>query len=626
MPTIDQLSRKAAAEYGDIVPIWDADQGDTRSLSVGQIAEFAGNGIISVTTYGATGDGSTDDTAAIQAAIDANPGKAIYFPQGTYRVSGTISVTAFGTMLYGVPSQRAAYTPYAPGYGSVILQTAANIDTVVFRPSSDSSSSLRGVEIRDMVIAHSTAVVDVATSGAGLRMRRASGYRITRVLVIDAYEPVVIQGGSDGKIEGLGIHTYYGTAVAAETAMLSFRSDLYGASVYQPCYTVEVSNLYINGSKKRRHAVWVASCDGLHFTNSYIAGSAESLIRLRNIYDGGSVGSSDTVAALSFVNCYLDCVTSTPTATLGTKHAVKIEEDGNTNTRIYTVDIGSGCFLGNTDNFLVNATFTKAAGLLSFNGAHLANAIGAISMTASGGASDLQVTGCRIYNITASSGGAIAVSGLREMTLSGTNFLPTAGPCVGMTGTMGRVIITGCDNNSTQNDLANSAAATLVLSGNNSASTNPGSSWRGIRTSNQSVNDPTTLDVYVEGTFTPTIAFGGASVGVVYTTQYGAYTRIGNRVLFDMIVQISAKGTSTGALTINGLPISNASGQSTPVAIFMTNTTSGVADQFAQGLIFAGATSCAVFKFAAGAVSESQFTDADVGSAFRVRLSGHYIV
>lgn len=53
----------------------------------------------SVLDFGATGDGSTDDTAAIQAAL--NTGKSVYIPIGDYKVSATIYLTAKGQRLYG---------------------------------------------------------------------------------------------------------------------------------------------------------------------------------------------------------------------------------------------------------------------------------------------------------------------------------------------------------------------------------------------------------------------------------------------------------------------------------------------------------------------------------------------
>src|SRR5215469_3919740 len=48
------------------------------------------------TTYGAVGDGVTDDTAAIQKALNAlsanNP--TLYFPAGTYRISHTLTLSS----------------------------------------------------------------------------------------------------------------------------------------------------------------------------------------------------------------------------------------------------------------------------------------------------------------------------------------------------------------------------------------------------------------------------------------------------------------------------------------------------------------------------------------------------
>jgi hypothetical protein len=55
---------------------------------------------ISVKDFGATGDGVTDDTAAIQSAVTAAAGKALYFPGGTYIVSSVITLVS-NSSIYG---------------------------------------------------------------------------------------------------------------------------------------------------------------------------------------------------------------------------------------------------------------------------------------------------------------------------------------------------------------------------------------------------------------------------------------------------------------------------------------------------------------------------------------------
>jgi len=61
-------------------------------------------GVVSVLTSGAKGDNTTDDTHAIQAAIDSGnqTGAAVFFPAGVYRVSQL--VMRKGTILQGVSS------------------------------------------------------------------------------------------------------------------------------------------------------------------------------------------------------------------------------------------------------------------------------------------------------------------------------------------------------------------------------------------------------------------------------------------------------------------------------------------------------------------------------------------
>lgn len=84
-----------------------------------------------------------------------------------------------------------------------------------------------------------------------------------------------------------------------------------------------------------------------------------------------------------------------------------------------------------------------------------------------------------------------------------------------------------------------------------------------------------TLDDYEEGSFTPSIGdngLDGSGEGQGYTTQVGRYTKIGNRVYFNLTVLISDLGTltTTEAMRVLGLP-------------FTSNSTSGTDASFVIG-------------------------------------------
>lgn len=66
--------------------------------------------------------------------------------------------------------------------------------------------------------------------------------------------------------------------------------------------------------------------------------------------------------------------------------------------------------------------------------------------------------------------------------------------------------------------------------------------------------DPNCLDDYEEGTWTPSLKFGGNAVGMTYSLQSGRYTKIGRLVVLECQVTLTAKGSSTGTPTITGMP------------------------------------------------------------------------
>jgi len=104
------------------------DSGTGIALANGKIAVPQASGTaISVKQFGAVGDGTADDTAALQAALDS--GYVAYLPKGTYRTTSTISVGIRGRALIGDPIQR----EQGQGYSKILFDGAASSTTAVIR-------------------------------------------------------------------------------------------------------------------------------------------------------------------------------------------------------------------------------------------------------------------------------------------------------------------------------------------------------------------------------------------------------------------------------------------------------------------------------------------------------------
>ena len=101
--------------------------------------------LITVTAYGATGDGSTDDTAAIQAALAAagTSGTGVWFPPaagGCYRTTG-VSVPAGVTGLYGSAVLSRAGGPAVTALaGSVLAPASGTVGSLLTVGSSGSGT------------------------------------------------------------------------------------------------------------------------------------------------------------------------------------------------------------------------------------------------------------------------------------------------------------------------------------------------------------------------------------------------------------------------------------------------------------------------------------------------------
>src|SRR5205814_1720338 len=95
---LDALNAAAAVDIPDAPVAADVrDATETDRAPITGCALPSSVGAIDVRTHGARGDGTTDDTAALQSAVDAaSAGSTVYVPDGTYRVHTASATCAVG--------------------------------------------------------------------------------------------------------------------------------------------------------------------------------------------------------------------------------------------------------------------------------------------------------------------------------------------------------------------------------------------------------------------------------------------------------------------------------------------------------------------------------------------------
>jgi hypothetical protein len=146
-------------------------------------AAASGLGWFNVKTYGAVGDGVTDDTASIASAIaafHAAGGGVIYFPHGTYLTSGGFSIADSG-VIFGDGGYWGETTILCNSATAVLFTVAA--------------ASLQ-VNFADFYLKNTAAT---PTAGSGILVGSANGPQVnaTRVLVEFFYDNVVYLSGSN---------------------------------------------------------------------------------------------------------------------------------------------------------------------------------------------------------------------------------------------------------------------------------------------------------------------------------------------------------------------------------------------------------------------------------------------
>ena len=466
---------------------------------------------ISVKDFGATGNGVTDDTAAIQAAITAGAGKRVYFPAATYIISSALTIVSSNTRLEG------------GGVGTVIKNTSLTGHALKFFPNNTTATSvfLNNCGIADMLI---YSIAD-KTAGAGVYALQCNGFRLDRVQIQNHPEGLLVSGGQLNVFNAATIFAssavLTGAPVANSQAVRFCEAPIDGG-LYQNCFTCEVTNIIVGASRCLGKGIRVESCDGLHITNGYIAGAYSDEVFIK------VVTAAQYVANLAFENVYLDGLgiaaapanrngINFPASALGNVFSVSFDNGfiGNYSGKgvvcgenVYQVSFTGGTKFGNIDNW-------------------------AIDFVGSNTTTELIVDACQfrdVGEVTTNTGG-VSVS------------------------TVASVVITG----NTFSGIGNTGASAISTSGTSNYGVIENNAFY-LNTVNITDTATWTKVIGLPVAFSPTITFAvPGDLAVTYSTRSGRSMQKGNlcTATFNLVTSSFTFTTASGNLLITGFPVTS---------------------------------------------------------------------
>jgi len=180
---------------GDTVPSEYVSYTSTGTGAVKRTAKAKFQDVLSVKDFGAVGNGTTDDTAAIQAAINAAGaagGGTVFIPPGSYRV-GTLSIITNNITLTGA-SRHDSRLIYKDATGNTI-QLGVNDANGWDAPGKSSGKNLT---VRNLTIHQNSGVL--RTAGAAIIGWNLYYFTIQNVIITDWYDGISINAGFLGEI------------------------------------------------------------------------------------------------------------------------------------------------------------------------------------------------------------------------------------------------------------------------------------------------------------------------------------------------------------------------------------------------------------------------------------------
>jgi hypothetical protein len=342
---------------------------------------------------GAKGDGITDDTAAIQAAINevGKYGGIVYFPPGSYKVTSTIYIRKNNIVLQG--SGPDSTTIFAVGdYG----------DTFVFEPSVGLPNILSvGVNNMRFYTASDT------TNGAFIACSMVYQSFFSNLIITEKFGGVLIKGGANQFWDNIQITSDALWSAVKTTSYLLKLTKFLGTTTISPLPgEIFFNNMNLRGSSSKRYvqnAMVIEAGDGIWINNSHIGFVNSSCLQVKHGGDDYTIGGLEVSNTWFDFGQYGVAFVDVPTAFAfnGYNAFSNCLFVGHTVSGILCSDHGmmglsfTGCHIGRTDSHAVQLLGGKN---ISFTGCHIFDTKNlAAGIQIAGTTSDISISDSKFY-------------------------------------------------------------------------------------------------------------------------------------------------------------------------------------------------------------------------------------
>jgi hypothetical protein len=310
--TILVLGYYTAGDNGGGVFYYDANSSDTANngtivapdSNVGRWIRVY-EGAINVRWFGAGGQALTDDTAAIQAAINyaASLSKrgTVYLPAGEYVISSTLTLGTSGVSIFGDSMWK------------TLIRRSLNFGDTFYITGNDATGvTINDVSVRDIGIRNE----GLMTSGAHMHLNGLFRGNFRNISLKDGYEGFSCQALTSTAIDNINIvfdNNFTGTDTGRKYMLVSAGAPAYA---HPACGDLFVSNFnFRNGSFSgiTQIGVYISAADGVWFSNGHIGGASGANLTIVNAGDQLTLIFFDNVmfhatafgSGIQFSNCYL---------------------------------------------------------------------------------------------------------------------------------------------------------------------------------------------------------------------------------------------------------------------------------------------------------------------------------